>query len=72
MNLKKALYNIKLPKPLDVTVQDGIRFDKQSEFINSNFKVLFDTMLDLEAKNAELQAAIDKLNQEKTEAETEE
>lgn len=40
--MNKALQNIKIPYPKDATLEEKAKYDKMSNYINENFKTLFD------------------------------
>lgn len=62
--MQKALQNIKLPYPKNATLEEKAKWDKISQFLNENFKTVFDGVDELTASistQAELQSMMKEL-----------
>lgn len=47
--MQRGLQTIKLPKPKNLDIEQQTVYDKQSEWINQNFKTVFDGVDELRA-----------------------
>lgn len=62
--MQKAMQNIRLPYPKNATLEEKTKYDKVSQFLNENFKTLFDGVDELTVSiktQAELQSMMKEL-----------
>lgn len=59
--MQKAMQNIRLPYPKNATLEEKTKYDKVSQFLNENFKTLFDGVDELTVAMAEINAKLDEL-----------
>lgn len=62
--MQKAMQNIKLPYPKNATLEEKTKWDKISQYINENYKTLFDGVDELSASiktQAELEGMMKEL-----------
>ena len=56
-----ARQNIRLPHISNMTVQEAARLDKESLYINENFKSMFDAIDDMSKKIKKLEKQLEEL-----------
>lgn len=63
--MQKAMQNIKLPYPKNADMEEKMKYDKMSQYINENFKTIFDGVDEL-STSIKTQAELESMMRELT------